>query len=206
MLDLLSQCNNISYIAYLAEVKSELHALYDKYESRFGAARPARTTHPSGLTGKRKQAWGRIFGGSVSSGTSIPNGSSFSSISSAGISELTAYLDSDNVVAYDDDFDVLNWWHEHKLTFPVLCLLAKDIMTVPVSTTSSESTFSLSGRVIEERRRRLGADTVEMLICTKDWELGEEHGQHTVVDKELEDYMKNQFLDEDAEVTEASKT
>jgi hypothetical protein len=107
---------------------------------------------------------------------------------------------------YDDDFDVLNWWHEHKLTFTVLCLLAKDIMTVPVSTTSSESTFSLSGRVIEERRRRLGADTVEMLICTKDWELGEEHGQHTVVDKELEDYMKNQFLDEDAEVTEASKT
>jgi hypothetical protein len=131
VLDLLSQCNNISYIAYLAEVKSELHALYDKYESRFGAARPARTTHPSGLTGKRKQAWGRIFGGSVSSGTSIPNGSSFSSISSAGISELTSYLDSDNVVAYDDEFDVLNWWHEHKLTFPVLCLLAKDIMTVP---------------------------------------------------------------------------
>ena len=128
MLDLLSQCNNISYIAYLTEVKSELHALYDKYESRFGAARPARTTHPSGLTCKRKQAWGRIFGGSVSSRTS--NGSSFSSISSAGISELTAYLDSDNVVAYDDEFDVLKWWHEHKLTFPVLCLLAKDIMTV----------------------------------------------------------------------------
>ena len=32
------------------------------------------------------------------------------------------------------------------------------------------------------------------------------HGQHTMVDKELEDYMKNQFLNEDAEVTEASKT
>jgi len=106
VLDLLSQCNNISYIAYLAEVKSELHALYDKYESRFGAARPARTTHPSGLTGKRKQACGMIFGGSVSSGTS--NGSTFSSISSADICELTAYLDSDNVVAYDDEFDVLN--------------------------------------------------------------------------------------------------
>jgi len=27
-----------------------------------------------------------------------------------------------------------------------------------------------------------------------------------MVDKELEDYMKNQFLNEDAEVTEASKT
>ena len=96
VLDLLAQCNNISYIAYLAEVKAELHKLYDKYECRFGAARPARTTHPSGLTGKRKQAWGRIFGGSGSSGTSIST--SFSSASSGGISELTAYLDSDNVV------------------------------------------------------------------------------------------------------------
>jgi len=79
-------------------------------------------------------------------------------------------------------------------------------MIVPVSSTSSESIFSLSGRVIEEGRRRLSADTVEMLICTKDWELGEEHGQHTVVDKELEDYMKNQFLYEDAVVIEASRT
>ena len=107
-------------------------------------------------------------------------------------------LDSDKVVAYDDEFDVLNWWHEHKLTFPVFSTLAKDILTMPVSTTSLESTFSLTGRIIEERRRRLGAYTVEMLICCKDWKLGQEKGQHTVEDKELEDYFKNQFLDDEA--------
>ncbi|XP_066336333.1 zinc finger BED domain-containing protein RICESLEEPER 2-like [Miscanthus floridulus] len=195
VLDLLAQSNNMSYIDYLAEVKFELHKLYDKYESKFGAARPARTTHPSGLTGKRKQAWGKIFGGSVSSG---PSSTAGSSAVPPGLSELTVYLDSDNVVAYDDDFDVLNWWHEHKLTFPVLCTMAKDIMSVPVSTTSSESCFSLTGRIIEERRRRLGPDTVEMLICVKDWELGEEKGQHTVEDEEYEDYFKNQFLDHDS--------
>jgi len=195
VLDLLAQSNNMSYIDYLAEVKFELHKLYDKYESKFGAARPARTTHPSRLTGKRKQAWGKIFGGSVSSG---PSSTAGSSAVPPGLSELTVYLDSDNVVAYDDDFDVLNWWHEHKLTFPVLCTMAKDIMSVPVSTTSSESCFSLTGRIIEERRRRLGPDTVEMLICVKDWELGEEKGQHTVEDEEYEDYFKNQFLDHDS--------
>ena len=70
VLELLGQCNNISYIEYLAEVKFELHKLFDKYESKFGSTRPARTTHPSSLTGKRKQAWGKIFGGSVSSGPS----------------------------------------------------------------------------------------------------------------------------------------
>jgi hypothetical protein len=63
VLDLLAQCNNMSYINYLAKVKSELHKLYDKYESKFGAARPSRTTHPSGLIGKRKLAWDKIFGG-----------------------------------------------------------------------------------------------------------------------------------------------
>jgi len=83
-----------------------LHKLYDKYESKFGAARPARTTHPSGLTGKRKQAWGKIFGGSVSSG---PSSAGSSTTVAPSLSELTVYLDSDNVVAYDDDFDILNW-------------------------------------------------------------------------------------------------
>jgi hypothetical protein len=115
-----------------------------------------------------------------------------------GLSELTVYLDSDSVVAYDDDFDILNWWHEHKLTYPVLSTLVKDIMSVSVSTTSSESYFSPTGKIIEERRRRLGSEIVEMLICIKDWEQGQEKGQHTVEDKELEDYFKNLWLDEEA--------
>jgi hypothetical protein len=170
-----------------------LHKLYEKYESKFGAVRPSRTAHPSGLTGKRKQAWGKIFGGSSSCGTS-----SNSSSMPAGLSELTAYLDSDCLEAYDDDFDLLSWWHEHKLTYPVLSILAKDIMNVPVSTTSSESCFSLSGRIIEERRRRLGSETIEMLVCMKDWELGQQRGQHTVEDKDLEDYYKNLWLDDEA--------
>jgi len=140
----------MSYNAYFAEVKTELHNLYDKYESKFGAARPARTTHPSGLTGKRKQAWGKNFGGSGASGPSTTTGSS-STIVTPGLSELTVYLDSDNVVAYDDDFDILNWWHEHKLIYPVLSTMAKDNMLVPVSTTSTKSCFNLTSRIIEER-------------------------------------------------------
>jgi len=41
VLELLGQCNNMSYNTYFAEVKTELHNLYDKYESKFDAARPA---------------------------------------------------------------------------------------------------------------------------------------------------------------------
>jgi hypothetical protein len=53
-------------------------------------------------------------------------------------------------------------------------------MVVPVSTVSSESCFSLTGRVIEERRRRLQPLTVEMQTCVKDWELGDASAQHEV--------------------------
>jgi hypothetical protein len=196
-LELLAGVNKTSYTSYFVEVKSELHKLYEKYETKFGAARPARTTHTSGLIGKRKQNWGKIFAGTSSSSSST----AFSSNVGPSISELTVYLDSDNVVAYDDDFDILNWWQEHKLTFPVLSLLAKDVMTVPVSTTSSESCFSLTGRIIEERRRSLNSETIEQLILIKDWELGQQRAQHAVVDKEMEDYFKNLWLDGDGTPT-----
>ena len=121
-----------------------------------------------------------------------------------GLSELTVYLDSDNVAAYNDDFDIVNWWHQHKLTYPILS--TRDIMIVPVSTTSSESCFSLTGRIIEERRRRLGSETVEMLICIKDWDQGQEKGQHTVEDKELEDYFKNLWLDDESSASAVGST
>jgi hypothetical protein len=50
--------------------------------------------------------------------------------------------------------------------------MARDIMSVPISTCSSESCFNLSGRIIEQRRRRLLPETIEMLTYLKDWELG----------------------------------
>ena len=64
--------------------------------------------------------------------------------------------------------------------------MEKDVLTVPVSTISSESTFSMTGRIIEDQRRRLKPETVERLTCIKDWELAEARLQHSVEDKELE--------------------
>jgi hypothetical protein len=79
----------------------------------------------------------------------------------ASTSELASYLDSDTITKFDEDFNVLSWWHQHKLTYPILALLAKDVLTVLASTISSESTFSLAGTMIEECRRRLAPDMVE---------------------------------------------
>jgi hypothetical protein len=110
-------------------------------------------------------------------------------------SELSAYLDSDTVQKYDDDFNLLTWWQDHKLTYRSLSMLAKDVLNVPISTISSESAFSLTGRIIEERR--LTSEMVEMLTCIKDWEEGNARTQHTVENKELEDSFSDLYLDDE---------
>ena len=84
--------------------------------------------------------------------------------------------------------------------------MVRDIISVPVSTVFSESCFSLTGRIIEERRRRLSPETVEMLTCLKDWELGEKREQHAVDNQELEDSFQNLYLDEDEPASGAPGT
>ena len=83
-------------------------------------------------------------------------------------SKLVSYLDCDTVSHLDDLFDILRWWHEHKLTYPMLSIMAKDVLTIPMSTISLESMFSMTGRIIEDRWRRLKPETVEWLAYIKD--------------------------------------
>jgi len=167
VLQLLGEYTGSKYSLYYSDVKTELYNLFNKYKSKFGAARSQRVAQPSNHTGKKKQTWGRIFGCGSGVVGPFPLPATLSSSTSA-VCELSAYLDSDNVTSYEDDFDLLLWWHDHKLTFPILSIMARDIISVPVSTVSSESCFSLTGRIIEERRRRLSLETVEMLTCIKD--------------------------------------
>jgi hypothetical protein len=74
-------------------------------------------------------------------------------------------------------------------------MLAKDVLTVHVSTISLESAFSLTSRIIEERR--LTSELVEMLTCIKDWEEGNARTQHTIENKELEDSFSDLYLDDE---------
>jgi len=165
VLQLLKEYTGYDYSSYYADVRIGIYKLFNKYERKFGAARSQRVTQPSNHIGKRKQAWGRIFGGA---GVVGPSPATTSSSSTSIVSELSVHLDSDCITSYENDFDILLWWRDHKLTYPILSKMGKDIMSVHVSTCSSESCFSLSGRIIEERRRRLLPETVEMLTYLKD--------------------------------------
>ena len=83
--------------------------------------------------------------------------------------ELEIYLSEDIIMDEGDSFDVLRWWKHNSERFPVLSLMARDVLAVPISTVASESAFSTGGRVLDSFRSSLSPKIVEALICTSDW-------------------------------------
>lgn len=69
----------------------------------------------------------------------------------------------------DSDYDVLSWWKRNSPKYPILSLVAKDILAVQVSSVASESAFSTSGRVLDPSRSCLTHYMIEVLMCTEQW-------------------------------------
>jgi len=69
----------------------------------------------------------------------------------------------------NSQFDILNWWKVNSTKFPILALMARDVLAIPISTVASESAFSTGGRVIDTYRSSLTPNTVEALICAQNW-------------------------------------
>jgi hypothetical protein len=112
---------NHDYSTYYNEVKGELGNMFAKYESKFGSLKLQRPSQPSAAPDKQSSSWNRIFCGaaSVSSSSSTP------SPASCTVFELSSYLDSDSLNQYDESFSVLNWWQDHKRTYPILSVLLR---------------------------------------------------------------------------------
>ncbi|KAK9691505.1 hypothetical protein RND81_09G201200 [Saponaria officinalis] len=58
-----------------------------------------------------------------------------------------------------DNFDILTWWKTNGSTYPILQMIARDILGIPASSVASESAFS----------SRLLPSTVEALMCAQNW-------------------------------------
>ena len=89
----------------------------------------------------------------------------------ASKSELDIYLTEmpDRQPAGGTTFDVLQWWKGNQSKFPILSMMARDILSIPVTTVASESTFSAGKRVIDAKRASMNTETVEILLCGGDW-------------------------------------
>ena len=89
---------------------------------------------------------------------------------------MQQYLDAPTVEA-DDDFNILAWWKSYEVKYPVLSIMARDILTYPVSTVASESAFSTGGRILDDYRSCLDPRTVEALVCLQDWYYAQDREQ-----------------------------
>ena len=72
------------------------------------------------------------------------------------------------------DLNILEFWKVHELRYPIVAAMARDILSIPISTVALESTFSIGGRVIDQYRSSLKPDIAEALVCTRDWLYGEQ--------------------------------
>jgi hypothetical protein len=201
-LTLISTLTSNDYANYYDSVRAELTTIFTKYDLMYGGKVSHRKQVSIAGSGNKRKSWGNIYGSDVVGGVSDPSSTpeSFApqpSLLFESQSELLYYLDTNSIFGYDDDFNILSWWRDHRCAYPVLSILAKDVMTVLASTISSESTFSLVGRVIEERRRSLTSDMVEMISCLKDWELGAARQQHEFENEEILSAFQDLFIDED---------
>ncbi|KAK9926077.1 hypothetical protein M0R45_023329 [Rubus argutus] len=107
---------------------------------------------------------------------------------SAQKTQLQLYLDEPKL-SRTTLMNVLDFWKANQFRYPELSIMARDVLSIPISTVASESAFSVGGRVLDQYRSALKPETVEALICTRDWIFGKEYS-HTLPPK-LEDLTED---------------
>ncbi|KAI5312551.1 hypothetical protein L3X38_041724 [Prunus dulcis] len=82
------------------------------------------------------------------------------SITSSQKSQLQLYLDEPKVDR-KINLNVLAFWKANQFQYPELSILARDVLSIPISTVTSEASFSVGGRVIDQYHSTLKPENVE---------------------------------------------
>ena len=90
-------------------------------------------------------------------------------------SELDHYL-QEKIRKQKSKFDIVSWWKTNGFKYPTLQKIARDILTIPISTVASESAFSTCGRLVSRYRSRRHPKTLEALMCAQNWLINEIRG------------------------------
>ena len=114
------------------------------------------------------------------------------SSSTANFDEYNFYLMQPNVDIKElDDLDVLAWWKKYKASHPILSRMARDILTVQVSTVASESAFSQGRQQIGDHRHSLSGFSLQVLVCIRDWIRSERRNQNLEAEEGEEEEIED---------------
>ncbi|KAK2652536.1 hypothetical protein Ddye_012392 [Dipteronia dyeriana] len=130
---------------------------------------------PQNENGSQTRSSGALGAGSALLSQKIKRlrGSSSSSSSSPiSYDEIETYHSTNFEFIGDDDvdkFDILHWWREHEKHFPILSIIAKQILATPVSIVAVEQEFSAGGNILDSRRSLLSPESIQVQVCVDDW-------------------------------------
>ena len=78
----------------------------------------------------------------------------------------------------------------------MLSIIARNVLTVLVSTIALKATFSAGGKVVSKKRCNLSPEAIEAIVSLKDWNLA---------DKRLHDHVREAALVTDTENLKLSR-
>lgn len=82
--------------------------------------------------------------------------------------ELESYIHS--IDTFQTNENILNWWKARNNILPTMAKLALRILAIPATSAASKRAFSAAGRLIEERRSCLKAETIDALLFLQDYQ------------------------------------
>lgn len=84
---------------------------------------------------------------------------------SGDVSEIDKYLRLEP----DDTHEPIQWWVDHRQTFPALSRFALDVFAIPAMAADCERQFSLAKLTLTSQRLAMGAETLERVHCLRNW-------------------------------------
>ncbi|XP_057769071.1 zinc finger BED domain-containing protein RICESLEEPER 1-like [Salvia miltiorrhiza] len=70
-----------------------------------------------------------------------------------------------------DEFDAISWWKTDSSVYRygILSKMACDVLSISMTTVTSDSAFDAGNRVIDPRYASMGVDRAQFLLCGGDW-------------------------------------
>ncbi|XP_048637574.1 zinc finger BED domain-containing protein RICESLEEPER 2-like [Brassica napus] len=170
----------------MKHLREKLQTLLSAYEKKETSNSPSAETHEAGPD----QVAGDKESGNFS------NYDDFFSFCKANVvvsgkSPLEIYLEEPPIDGkVFASLDILDYWKDNSKRFGALALVARDLLSIPITTVASESSFSIGSRVLNKYRSRLLPKHVQALICSRNWLKGFEAYEN----EEDEEYVDDETL------------